>query len=493
MKKKIYLFVLCLAALCWSGTAEAASFKGLGDLPGGVFESRADAISADGKVVVGRSDSGGHEAFRWTDSDGMVGLGYLPGDNESGAQGVSSDGSVVVGYSSTNTSTTDMPFRWTVTGGMSGLAPPSYVVHGSANDVSSDGSVVVGGYLGDESKPASYAFRWTQKGGMVDIALEAGAGAVSADGSVVVGTQVFAICLPFRWTVTGGSEVLDGFSEYGNSDAADVSANGVYIVGSSYNEGLDMAKAYRWTEADGVELLGDLPGGADNSRAWAVSYDGSVIVGTVDVPGLSGDRAFIWDPGNGMRLLANVLTDVHGIDLDGWTLTAATSISDDGKTIVGYGTNPYGNLEAWMANLEPDCPLELALAKSQRGGQSLKNIRSFRKQIMDQTLSGRRLASLYYKHSAELTKILKENPAIAARVGQAAIKYGPAIESLLDGSDGPVLARSDQKRIASLLSDLAKHANPELKTNLLAVGTQFKAGKSLSAGKIWERFEKHRW
>ena len=37
-------------------------------------------MSADGSVIVGYSQSDfGAEAFRWTESEGMVGLGDLPG------------------------------------------------------------------------------------------------------------------------------------------------------------------------------------------------------------------------------------------------------------------------------------------------------------------------------------------------------------------------------------------------------------------------------
>ena len=47
-----------------AGTAEAASFTGLGDLPGGSFNSSARGVSADGSTVVGVSSSdSGTEAF----------------------------------------------------------------------------------------------------------------------------------------------------------------------------------------------------------------------------------------------------------------------------------------------------------------------------------------------------------------------------------------------------------------------------------------------
>lgn len=100
--------------------AQAASFQGLGFLPGGMFDgSTANGISADGSVVVGRSRND-EEAFRWTQATGMVGLGTLPGGAFSSfALGVSADGSVVVG--TTSGSNFGQAFRWTQATGMVGL------------------------------------------------------------------------------------------------------------------------------------------------------------------------------------------------------------------------------------------------------------------------------------------------------------------------------------------------------------------------------------
>ena len=90
---------LVTAILC--GNALAAGFVGLGDLPGGGFDSKAYGVSADGSVVVCQGEStSGEEAFRWTLSGGIVGLGDLLGGSfSSRAYGVSADGAVVVGYS----------------------------------------------------------------------------------------------------------------------------------------------------------------------------------------------------------------------------------------------------------------------------------------------------------------------------------------------------------------------------------------------------------
>lgn len=122
---------------------------GLGHLPGGNL-SAANAVSADGSVIVGYSSSNlvGAEAFRWTAGGGMVGLGLLPGGHQSIANGVSADGSVVVGGG-------DEAFRWTAGTGMrrlwevllaQGVDPTAegWTQLTSASAVSDDGNTIVG-------------------------------------------------------------------------------------------------------------------------------------------------------------------------------------------------------------------------------------------------------------------------------------------------------------------------------------------------------------
>jgi probable HAF family extracellular repeat protein len=76
----------------------------LGVLSEGGTGSIAKAITADGTVVVGESESStstnGREAFYWTENEGMVGLGYLDeGLFASSAYGISDDGALIVGSS----------------------------------------------------------------------------------------------------------------------------------------------------------------------------------------------------------------------------------------------------------------------------------------------------------------------------------------------------------------------------------------------------------
>ena len=147
-----------------------------------------------------------------------------------------------------------------------------------------------------------------------------------------------------------GLGFLNGSS--GGSLARGLSANGLVVVGGSGSE------AIRWTSTDGMVGLGDFEGGIVDSLASGVSGDGSVVVGTGTKA--SGREVFIWDATNGMRELDQVLTD-FGLDLTGWSLSETRRISDDGKTIVGWGTNPAGFEEAWIAVIpEPSTAALLA-------------------------------------------------------------------------------------------------------------------------------------
>lgn len=343
------------AALC----VPAASFRGLGDLPGGAFASWAAAVSADGRVVVGQSKSAkGSEAFRWTAETGMVGLGDLAGGIfYSDATAVSGDGTVIVGTSSSGLG--GEAFRWTAKTGMVGLGDlPGGSFSSGARAVSADGSVVVG--FGSSTPSGAYheAFRWTAAGGMEPLGDLPGskfyseAYGVSADGQIVAGFgySVFSGIFPeaFRWTRETGMVGLGDFPGGStNSTAYGISPDGV-VVGRAYpGTFVEVThEAFSWTAQSGLVHLGFAPGDQD-SVAWAASRDGRIIVGD----NLS--RAIVWDAQHGMRQLKEALISEVGLDLTGWELTSARGITPDGKTIVGSGINPSGQYEAWIANLDP--------------------------------------------------------------------------------------------------------------------------------------------
>jgi probable HAF family extracellular repeat protein len=356
--------------LVWLALAfqsEAASFQGLGRLPGGEAYSAARAVSADGSTVVGTSGSasGFREAFRWTEAGGIRGLGDLAGGEFfSDAYAVSRNGSVIVGESVSASGTE--AFRWMQTTGMRGLGDlPGPEFSSRAMGVSADGLAVVG--TGDYSPGGGphpvtgEAFRWTESSGLVALGdVPGGSGAsralaVSAGGSVIVGKgdagasfQAEDLGVAFRWSAQEGMTRL-GFLPGGSglSAATAVSEDGAVIVGHSLTA--SNQEAFRWTAQGGMVSLGSLllPGGSYQSMASAVSADGSVVVGWCISP--LEEAAFIWDQTGGLRNLQEVLSEDLGLDLTGWRLSSASGISADGTVIIGTGSNPASQHEAWRA------------------------------------------------------------------------------------------------------------------------------------------------
>jgi probable HAF family extracellular repeat protein len=347
----ICVAVCALAIACGPSVAAAASFRGLGHLPGSNY-TVARGVSNDGSVIVGsaRSGSQNYEAFRWTNTDGMQGLGFLPNHRGSYAYGVSGDGSTIIGGSFIN-SDASQPFRWTTAEGMQRLAgfsaqifSDAEVTWGGGIAISADGSTIV-------SASGPIAFRWTSTRELERVRFPSGvtvssANAFSADGSVFVGSYSSSVNGAFRWTSDGGFQDLGISAAEFNPSAFAASTDGSVIVGSNG------AYAFRWT-AEGTQILGDP---RFYSVAMDVSGDGSILVGISEDLG-----AFIWDAARSIRSLQHVLTTDYGLDLTGWKLQGATAISADGRTIVGYGTHS-GRTEAWVATIpEPSSLAQLAL------------------------------------------------------------------------------------------------------------------------------------
>lgn len=365
------IFSTGLTAPAVAGAPPGAYFMGLGDLPGGFVDSAAHGVSDDGSVVVGMGDSsddiGPLEAFRWSLATGIVGLGDLPGGGvHSWATGVSMGGGVIVGASESSNATPPRTeaFRWTATDGMVGLGFLTRNVsrESEARAVTADGRVIVGMA---HNGVAGEAFRWTPDQGMIGLGdlpggdEASGATDVSADGSVIVGWGFTAESdnrhHGFRWTAeTGMTPLGDLPGGFYYSDPQAVSADGATVVGTS-SSATATFEAFRWTAEQGMIGLGILAGGS--SEAHAVSGDGSIVVGT------SGYTAFIWDAEHGIRDLRSVLINEYGLDLTGWSLSAAFDITPDGMTMVGAGHGPSGGQEAWIVHLpEPSVGLLLVVA-----------------------------------------------------------------------------------------------------------------------------------
>jgi probable HAF family extracellular repeat protein len=378
MKKTI---TLCLLAVLFvSNSVLAAGFQGLGDLTGGDTYSRAFNVSADGTAVVGSSKSSScslAEAFLWTKEKGMVGMGNLPGGGNSIALAVTRDeaGEEWITAGCGNFFSPDgrsgEAFRtigYTI-GPNDGLGYlPGGSLFSESRGISADGSILVG--QSHSGSGWNMAFRWTEDTGMVNLGNFGGsiglsiAADISADGSVIVGFGTSGSGREaFRTTgatigTDDGLGDLPGGSFYSIANKLSMDGSVVVGVGTSSSG----REAFRWTQETGMVGLDDLPGGSFESNGCDVSADGSVVVGIGSTS--LGHEAFIWDATNGMRNLRDVLIDDYGLgeELTGWTLTQANGISDNGYTIIGYGTNPDGYTEAWIATIPEPGTISLLMA-----------------------------------------------------------------------------------------------------------------------------------
>ena len=332
-------------------------FEGLGFLPGGT-DSYSHGISGDGSVAVGQSSG----AFRWDLNSGL----QLIDPDTTEANDASLDGSVIVGTG--HGPGVHTAFRWSELAGMNYLGDlPGGESFSVARSVSADGSVVVGFGSTDLGREA---FRWNSDEGMMGLGSLPGAQgqsiahAVSTNGEIVVGAAgpccTEGLQQAFRWE-TGEMQslgMLPGGVDY--AQAYGVSADGMVIVGASesYSTTDGHAEAFRWTASEGMIELGILPGGIGSS-AYDASGDGRFIVGASSSE-TDDAEPFIWNADYGMRNLRTLLVSDFGFDLSGWDLWEARAISDDGFTIVGWGSNPSGHSEAWIAHIpEPSTVLIL--------------------------------------------------------------------------------------------------------------------------------------
>jgi uncharacterized membrane protein len=278
------------------------------------------------------------EPFVWTEATGMVVLDRL---DRLGADAryfyphfVSVDGDVVVGTFSLASGlarTWGGYFRWTKTGGATTLGEPPGTESGGPEFMSDDGSVVSG--MAKVSKPAE-----------LDHA-------------------------EFLWTVPGGFQPLAATTTW--PDTAEIkamSADGSLLVGQTHSEPV---RLFRWTQQDGAEPLGSLPG-LPNCDFNRITRDAEVVFGNCTAPQdyEHPGTSFRWTKPTGMQPLMKAGSSEA-------CAMYPRGLSDDGLIAFGYarcGESPTFELARWGqegVTLLPTSPIgkaELLGASASRDG-----------------------------------------------------------------------------------------------------------------------------
>lgn len=313
-----------------------------------------DGMSADGKTVVGHIETSlGTQPFLWTRSGGFQPMGTYASRTNVLPRAISPDGTAVVGaYGAVGASM--RPFRWTSTGGLTNVGGQV----GTATDTSTGGAVIVGTY-------SLIPFRWTPNDGFVRLPYISGADygeaeAVSADGHVTVGyCHTVSGAHATMWIDNQAPVNLNELpgSSPGLSYAKAVSADGSVIVGTNsiFDAVTNWSFMYRWTRAGGMQII-DRPVGTTSGVATKVSSDGSVAAGLAYTA--LGANVFVWRHDLGSIDLKQRLYE-HGFSdaLWGWTLSNISRVeSVNGKIIVvGTATDSYsGNTRGFIATIVPE-------------------------------------------------------------------------------------------------------------------------------------------
>lgn len=143
--------------------------------------------------------------------------------------------------------------------------------------------------------------------------------------------------LSLQTPVSAYIDYLDlGSLDTAYSQAYDISANGLVVVGETSVNGAPRAQAFGWTLGSGMFSLFTTPtqnlSFTGYSSARGVNQDGSVIVGAVALGGtVSSIRAFGWTPLSGMFVLSPT-----SIGLAPGVLDVAEDVDATGRFAVGY-------------------------------------------------------------------------------------------------------------------------------------------------------------
>lgn len=319
--KDFCLWLLLFLIPASPASAQSYTVTDLGALGG--TSSGAAAINDQGDVVgTAILSNGAQEAFLWTSSAGMRGLGSLGG--ASTAQGVN-DSLEVAGWSQISSGAVHA-FLWTPSGGMQDLGTLGGTTS-TAYAISDSGEVVGGSALSGNA--SSHAFVWTPTGGMQDLGTlggnNSGAGGINKNGQVVGASFLSdnVTLHAFLWTQAGGMQDLGTPACCASSGLNAINNRGAAAGGANVTQGNEAVAI--WTQSGGWRSLGT-PALDSSALAISNSYQ---VVGLSQ--GTKAQQGFLWTQAQGMERLTSLVS--------GWAIQIASGVNRFGQ-IAATGYQP---------------------------------------------------------------------------------------------------------------------------------------------------------
>lgn len=308
----------------------------LPDLPVGETFVTVNAINNRNQIVGSISITGGGRThpFIWDRKHGMRDLGVLPGLVSGNATDIN-DRRKVVGDIGDPETGHHLAFIWDKRNGMRALDASLGGDRHGATGINRFGQIVGSSAISTSEFSAFHAFFRDVNGDVFDLGAfpdghgDSAAAAVNDLGQVV-GVRFDALVTEaFIWDKLNGVRLLVEDAGTLVILPGDINNSGE-VVGGTFAE---TTRAFRWTQAEGLQDLGSLSGSDIDFTTAAGINEWGTIVGTSQVVG-GASHAFIWRRSSGMRDL-NELIDPTSTLAPHIVLRAAQDINDFGWIAAG--------------------------------------------------------------------------------------------------------------------------------------------------------------
>ncbi len=322
-----------------------------------------NGLSGDGSVAVGNYGRGG-PIFRWTVATGVQ---LMPDVVSTGEATVMSKNGKYIASSllDINTDMSMNAFRWDAVNGWLPVTPIGACGTDTSFPMAVDNHGSVYGLVYSNCN-AYYAMRWNPRTGtrvlpspgfkLDGSPVNTRINQVSADGETLVGWQedpVQGLWEGVVWNRDVPSLVVDNATGQLVDEVTAVSGDGSLIAGALLDSGQGTVDGYRRRARGGpMRYVSPLPGDASPAMPFTMSRDGFVMAGFSGNPFLSFNPGpFLWTPHMGTVNLDDFVR-AQGTAMEQWySLWEPTSMSDDGKTIAGWGAGFLGPA-GWVLKID---------------------------------------------------------------------------------------------------------------------------------------------